>query len=231
VGADCERLYDSEASCAAARILNGACPPCAPFDARPVGPCDLFLGYSWDGSQCVPLSGCECEGIDCDRLVPLDVCEAAHRDCPRRCPFSVHGCVQQGRECLVLASDDGNSYELRDGAVPAPPAGWCGTIEAEVCARCPTVCGVGEILFVCRAAPDTGDCPITAHGCVIEGVECPVFRADDGSIFETGASLPVGWCGTITAQPCRDCVSICQQGQIVILCSVEPDAPAAAAGG
>ncbi len=48
------------------------CPPppgaCAPMDAAGRGRCAGVLGFAWNGSACVPISGCRCVGADCDRL-------------------------------------------------------------------------------------------------------------------------------------------------------------------
>ena len=59
-------------------------PICPPQDARAVGACALFLGYAWNGAECVGLSGCSCSGSDCRSLYrdPM-ACEIAHRLCPR----------------------------------------------------------------------------------------------------------------------------------------------------
>jgi hypothetical protein len=59
-------------------------PYCPPQDARGVGACAAFFGYAWDGSQCVGVSGCSCEGTECRTLArdPM-ACEFAHRLCPR----------------------------------------------------------------------------------------------------------------------------------------------------
>jgi hypothetical protein len=55
---------------------------CLPQDATGVGPCDRFFGYAWNGSACVGVSGCSCEGVDCGGLfTSLDVCEKEHADC------------------------------------------------------------------------------------------------------------------------------------------------------
>jgi hypothetical protein len=44
--------------------------------------CDLFLGWKWDGAQCIPLSGCNCEGPDCGNLyADVEPCKDDHFDC------------------------------------------------------------------------------------------------------------------------------------------------------
>ncbi len=86
VGVDCGALYERIGACEAA---HSACTtdPCAAMDARGDGLCDAFFGYTWDGASCSGVSGCSCEGDDCDRLFESPgACAAAHRGCgPESC--------------------------------------------------------------------------------------------------------------------------------------------------
>jgi hypothetical protein len=41
---------------------------CAPSDAVGVGDCNDFLGWGWNGGNCVPVVGCMCQGSDCTGL-------------------------------------------------------------------------------------------------------------------------------------------------------------------
>ncbi|MFW5966595.1 MAG: hypothetical protein ACOCV2_03705 [Persicimonas sp.] len=55
---------------------------CDPQEARGVGMCQMFLGYVWDGEECKGVSGCSCEGDDCDDLFgSFEDCEEAYRGC------------------------------------------------------------------------------------------------------------------------------------------------------
>ena len=46
------------------------------------GHCNCFLGFAWDGAQCVGLGDCACAGADCDKLaLTIDDCQAAHLAC------------------------------------------------------------------------------------------------------------------------------------------------------
>lgn len=84
IGFDCEFLDLDLPVCEAAHAeCGGNVPPCPGItDAKGVGLCQLFLGYAWDGIQCVGISGCSCEGADCDNLYPeLDVCQQATAGC------------------------------------------------------------------------------------------------------------------------------------------------------
>lgn len=85
VGVDCGALYESPTACEAAHAECGD--PCTAMDARGDGLCDAFFGYSWDGAHCAGISGCSCEGTDCDRLFDSPAaCQAAHRGCgPEAC--------------------------------------------------------------------------------------------------------------------------------------------------
>jgi hypothetical protein len=61
--------------------------PCAPQDARAIGPCGTELpGTVWDGAHCVPLgSGCACDGADCGAVyASLAGCVAARTGAPCR---------------------------------------------------------------------------------------------------------------------------------------------------
>ncbi len=56
---------------------------CAPQDAYGQGPCAAFLGYKWDGGQCVGISGCTCTGSECDQVWNYDTCIKEHAECPQ----------------------------------------------------------------------------------------------------------------------------------------------------
>lgn len=71
-------------------LIAGCTPPpdggamCPALDARGEGACDLFLGYGWNGSECVGHSGCRCVGSGCAELVSdRDECLRAHAQCAR----------------------------------------------------------------------------------------------------------------------------------------------------
>ena len=72
---------------------SAATSACDAQDATPEGDCDLVLGTSWDGLKCIELSGCSCQGADCDQLYQpspafptgtlsaFETCEKARRGC------------------------------------------------------------------------------------------------------------------------------------------------------
>ena len=88
---------------------------CAAQDASGVGACDLFLGYAWNGSSCVGLSGCSCAGAACRSLFSTpEACRAAYPSCDCRtqgCPGTsscqacrgvggiVYACIPSGAAC------------------------------------------------------------------------------------------------------------------------------------
>lgn len=63
--------FEGWALCHRAVPVEDSSPGCCPtLDAHGVGPCDVILGYIWSGCRCVMVSGCTCEGADCDKLIP-----------------------------------------------------------------------------------------------------------------------------------------------------------------
>ncbi|HJL15523.1 MAG TPA: hypothetical protein RMH99_07710 [Sandaracinaceae bacterium LLY-WYZ-13_1] len=85
---------------------EGACGDpgaCAPMDARGEGPCAAFFGYAWDGERCAGLSGCACEGADCDATYETpEACLDDHVDCVDDCRSS--GCPD-GSRCILCWAD------------------------------------------------------------------------------------------------------------------------------
>lgn len=85
-GVDCVSLTETEQECI---DIHGGCEedppvdePCAPMDAEGDNECYMFLGYAWDGAECVLVGGCECTGEDCDELYEdLDLCIADNEEC------------------------------------------------------------------------------------------------------------------------------------------------------
>lgn len=78
VGSDCGK-YMTEEQCWAE---HASCVGCAADDSRIVGECATPLGIRWNGSTCESVSGCSCEGADCNRWNSLEACQAAHTGCP-----------------------------------------------------------------------------------------------------------------------------------------------------
>ena len=85
VGDDCDNLSPDPKGCG---IQFADClDSCAADDAQGVGMCDMFFGFAWDGNACVGVSGCSCEGSDCDTLTfDKGACEKAHSKCETNAP-------------------------------------------------------------------------------------------------------------------------------------------------
>jgi hypothetical protein len=73
------------AGCPAIECEDPTAPRCDAMDATPVGACDLHLGIAFDGDECVSLSGCSCEGEDCDSLFMSPI------ECENACAISEEG--------------------------------------------------------------------------------------------------------------------------------------------
>jgi hypothetical protein len=79
-GPDCNKLFADPGAC---YKVYGVCIPCTAMDAQGQGRCKMLLGWKWDGSQCVSLGGCSCQGADCDRLFgSAQICQTAMAHCP-----------------------------------------------------------------------------------------------------------------------------------------------------
>ena len=62
--------------------VRDAASACAAQAAAGVGACDRFFGYAWNGSTCVTISGCSCEGSACGALfTTVEECRAAYPSC------------------------------------------------------------------------------------------------------------------------------------------------------
>jgi hypothetical protein len=82
---------------------------CAPQDIHSRQPCHAVLGIKWNGEQCVTVSGCSCDGIDCEALYDSrEQCRREHAHCSTDAPQceteNPEGCrddsdCQQGYTC------------------------------------------------------------------------------------------------------------------------------------
>jgi hypothetical protein len=164
---------------------------------------------------------------DCGNALSFAGCRNSPCPLPPACSTAVHGCIVEGVECPVFRADGGRVFELVRGDVDPPPVGWCGTVAGTECPECGSTCQQGLILKLCAAEPDSPFCSTEVHGCVVEGVECPVFEADGGRVFELVRGdvdpPPLGWCGTVAGTECLDCASFCQQGTALRVCRATAD--------
>lgn len=90
---------------------------CEAQDVAGVGACDAAFGVFFLGSGCGWVSGCNCEGADCDKAYPDEIsCELANRGCSTGCTPQdialVGGCepgpiyVFNGTECVTMVGCD-----------------------------------------------------------------------------------------------------------------------------
>jgi hypothetical protein len=107
---------------------------CEPDDAVGVGMCDAFFGYAWNGMECVGVSGCNCNGADCQNI-PLELadCEAAHANCdgqPDGCAgLDVMAC-QNDNACMPI-----NGAMLNPMADCLEPSGFVACGDSAICAE------------------------------------------------------------------------------------------------
>lgn len=110
-GPDCGELFAGPGECNKAHLKC----LCRAQDARGVGPCLAILGYRWNGESCEGISGCSCEGFDCDLLSPtLATCQAVHDGCPCRAQDAqgegpcrvVLGWKYDGSQCVAISGCD-----------------------------------------------------------------------------------------------------------------------------
>lgn len=130
--------YECEAmasSVGASVLHDGPCPTggvCAAMDAEGIGSCEPVRGYTWTGSRCEIVSGCECAGADCDSLYPSQAaCREAHAGC-ERAPGGTCGGIA-GERCR--------------------PDEWCDFPEG-------SFCGGADELGTCRPRPTGCDAVI-----------------------------------------------------------------------
>ena len=57
-------------------------PGATPLNADWTFECQVVFGWGWDGLECSPIVGCECQGVDCSDLLPRkSACQAAYAHC------------------------------------------------------------------------------------------------------------------------------------------------------
>lgn len=55
---------------------------CEEQDAAGEGWCRMVQGYRWDGSECLPVFGCDCVGADCGSIYEFHLnCVMAYQTC------------------------------------------------------------------------------------------------------------------------------------------------------
>ncbi len=124
---------------------------CLGQDASPSGECALPLGVVWNGTACVSISGCECEGDDCDDLYA-----------------SIAECEADFTTCVECSSDTDcgatESCFFPDGACGAP--GTCSPIPPSLPCdpAAEPVCGCDGETYACDAAAISAGVSIDRDG-------------------------------------------------------------------
>ena len=158
-------------------------PGCVPQQATGVGACEISLGVFFTGGSCASISGCSCEGEDCDAAyVSVEACVQAHRGCVVGCVpqdatvvgsceplphvvFTGVDCVEMtGCECI---GDDCDATYMLPSPDPGPPSSsLCESAHAN-CAVTPRSCDeiadVYEAYASRSACQEDSDCHV-AHG-------------------------------------------------------------------
>ena len=197
-GDDCNALFPDENACLASYGDCPVAPPpdsCDPQLAEGVGFCELFLGWKWDGLDCVPLSGCECSGPDCGNLYPeVDLCKDAHLGCgfgPDCTPddaigsgdcdlflgvvwtgdncLGISGCECIGTDCDNLPLDEQTCWD-EHGLCEPPPPPECLPEDA---------IGVGMCDAFWGYAWNGSEC-VGLSGCACEGLDCETLPFEPG---------------------------------------------------
>jgi hypothetical protein len=127
VDADCPQIYCITTPCPQYVCRESECvfaTDCAPMDAAGSGLCELMLGYVWNGVSCLPVSGCSCAGVDCERIFANQgECEDAHLECLSTDPCDAQDASGSG-PCEAFFG-----YHW-DGAACAPLSG-CSCVGAD----------------------------------------------------------------------------------------------------
>jgi hypothetical protein len=191
-------------------------PPCArdcrPMDVRGVGPCAQVLGVYWDGARCTTLSGCSCEGEDCDRLYASEgECAIARGECPEPCiPMDVEG-VGPCDAVLGYFWDGTDCKALSGCSCAGPDCDRLTSLETCMAAhgRCPPPCrpmdarGVGGCEAIRGYAWDGRQC-LAIVGCSCEGEDCDRRYVSLAECLGANADCPPV-CAPMEARGAGDC--------------------------
>jgi hypothetical protein len=97
--------------------------PCAAFEVEVTGFCRA-IAYTWDGIDCVEVSGCECTGPDCCHLAATyDACLASVTDTCEELPFCLT--CEPGTVCFTACDHVGGTLD-----------GWCVEVTEECSDEC-----------------------------------------------------------------------------------------------
>jgi hypothetical protein len=149
-----------------------------------VGNCDAAFGVFFLGSTCGWVSGCDCEGEDCEAAYESEeVCEQAHRGCVTGCTPQdaayVGGCeplprkVFTGIECVEMlgcscVGEDCESTYPTASDLPEPAPATCESAHAncaEATRSCTEIRAVYDEYATRDACEEDSDCRLTFGHC------------------------------------------------------------------
>jgi len=173
---------------------------CSAQDAHGVGMCEMFMGVAWNGTTCVGVSGCSCEGADCNALTSLAVCQDSHAHCEepaQTCGGIYYNPCPEGEFC---------NYGEHCGA--GDQSGVCETIPESCTQAWAPVCGCDDRTF-------GNTCMAHQHGISVASFgECDEEPVGDSCVDHCGNESADGscWCDSLCeayGDCCADKVNAC----------------------
>ncbi|RMH43631.1 MAG: hypothetical protein D6689_04605 [Deltaproteobacteria bacterium] len=205
---------DGETCVAGEPNLCHAPASCGPQAATGVGLCERFFGYAWNGVDCVGVSGCSCNGDDCDALYTSpDACRTAHAACypGEGCPdwtspevkyvsFDPATCATVRFQCAEGKRPFSN--ECGCGCEPEAPA-MCGGIANIQCTGANDYCDVSGH---CGATDQSGVCRERPQFC--PEVYQPVCGCD-GTTYGNACKAAAAGASVASEGPCKPAPNSC----------------------
>lgn len=177
--------------------------PCDAFSAAGTGACFNVLGFVWNGVECVALSGCGCEGVDCPRRYgSLEECNAIHAEC------MPPGFCYSDAECTP---EEFCSYPMgMCGAAAGMFAGICEprTIESTCPAIYDPVCGCDGVSYDTECAARSAGISVVYPGpCVMADCAPDDARAEGDCEMDLGSAWNGMACAPLVGCECvgADC--------------------------
>jgi hypothetical protein len=200
-------------------------PGCEPQDAIGVGACEIGLGVFFRGASCAFVSGCRCEGDDCNAAYTSEEqCIQANRGCVLGCDpqnativgsceplarvvFTGVACVEMmGCDCI---GDDCDSTYAVPTLDPAPPVVMCELAHAN-CPAAPRSCAEIADIYATYASRNAcqrdSDCHVAPGHCGIGIGPCYAVMNAQWPVEGLDA-LAAEWQNAGCSAPVCDCAS------------------------